>query len=466
MTLLAKYITEPLLDFGENNRHVDIKTGIRLYGPYDYDHAKGHKVIRTGIIGTNQSIEGVSDWFERCKSKILTKESSLKNIYQDFPGFNSREAFHAEILVEDAWKRVLTARKLSTIETLPYNDHIDRIVEIIVEEAKTLTSNHSVNVIICALPQELIDNLASKKKEERFPLNLRSCLKARLLFLGKPTQIILPYTYDSSYRKHRKQIQDDATIAWNLHTAIYYKAGGTPWRLNILRGDIKTCFIGVSFYRDLHDSNLNTSMAQVFNQRGEGVIVRGASVRLSRKLRSPHLNSESSLDLLKSALEIYKSEHFHLPARVVIHKSSEFYNEELAGFNGACDELGVQIRDFISLSNSKVRLLRHGDYPVLRGSALKLSRDTFTLYTNGSIPYFRTYPGLYIPQPIQIKLAQADFTWEEISSEMLSLSKMNWNNTQFSNREPITLEASRSVGGVLKYLDKDDYISPQYRFYM
>lgn len=44
----------------------------------------------------------------------------------------------------------------------------------------------------------------------------------------KPVQIILPATYDESKRRKRRrsgrrlELQDEATRAWNIHTALYY----------------------------------------------------------------------------------------------------------------------------------------------------------------------------------------------------------------------------------------------------
>lgn len=44
-------------------------------------------------------------------------------------------------------------------------------------------------------------------------------------------------------------LQDEATRAWNLHIALYYKADGTPWRMPRRDSDLSTCYVGVSFYR-------------------------------------------------------------------------------------------------------------------------------------------------------------------------------------------------------------------------
>jgi len=43
---------------------------------------------------------------------------------------------------------------------------------------------------------------------------------------------------------------------------------------------------------------------------------------------------------------------------------------------------------------------------------------------------------------------------------------MNWNNTEFDQRDPITTRAARQVGNVLKYLGPTDYVKPRYSAYM
>jgi hypothetical protein len=53
-----------------------------------------------------------------------------------------------------------------------------------------------------------------------------------------------------------------------------------------------------------------------------------------------------------------------------------------------------------------------------------------------------------------------------LAQEILSLSKMNWNNTQFDGAEPITLHTARQVGSILKYVPPDGFVAPAYRFYM
>ena len=65
-----------------------------------------------------------------------------------------------------------------------------------------------------------------------------------------------------------------------------------------------------------------------------------------------------------------------------------------------------------------------------------------------------------------IPCAQTVKTSKFLAQEILALTKMNWNNTQYDGGEPITLRAAHQVSGILKYIDEDDHIEPRYSFYI
>jgi hypothetical protein len=87
------------------------------------------------------------------------------------------------------------------------------------------------------------------------------------------------------------------------------------------------------------------------------------------------------------------------------------------------------------------------------------------LYTRGSIPFFRTYPGLYIPSPILLR-SQGGIDMEKAAIEVLALSKMNWNNAQLDEREPLTVRTARRVGLILKHVGSDQPFATRYAYYM
>ena len=87
------------------------------------------------------------------------------------------------------------------------------------------------------------------------------------------------------------------------------------------------------------------------------------------------------------------------------------------------------------------------------------------VYTRGSVPFFRTYPGMYVPSPIQLRsLGDVDLT--KAALEVLALSKMNWNNAQLDEREPLTLRTAKRVGLILKHVPSDQPFATRYAYYM
>lgn len=120
----------------------------------------------------------------------------------------------------------------------------------------------------------------------------------------------------------------------------------------------------------------------------------------------------------------------------------------------------------ISLTKSLTRLHCNGKYPPLRGTFWELDEETKILYTKGSVELFQTYAGLYIPKTLKMNIAYTDQSAKYLATEILALTKMNWNNTQLDNSLPITIKAARQVSEIIKYIDEDGYIEPNYSFYM
>lgn len=79
---------------------------------------------------------------------------------------------------------------------------------------------------------------------------------------------------------------------------------------------------------------------------------------------------------------------------------------------------------------------------------------------------YQTYPGMYIPAPLEIRIVSAVSSVKTVCREILGLTKMNWNNTQFDNKYPITIGCARKVGEIMKYLGEKDTPKESYAFYM
>lgn len=127
----------------------------------------------------------------------------------------------------------------------------------------------------------------------------------------------------------------------------------------------------------------------------------------------------------------------------------------------------MRLSDLVWISeDSEFRLYRDGAYPPLRGTYLELEGNAL-LYCRDSAPYYRTYPGLYIPKPLLLwPYPGGESTLGDLAHETLALSKMNWNSTQFDGSSPITLRASRVVGRVLKHVSLGALEAAEYRHYI
>jgi hypothetical protein len=262
-------------------------------------------------------------------------------------------------------------------------------------------------------------------------------------------------------------LQDEATRAWNFHTALYYKAGGVPWRLVRHSSALATCYVGASFYKSVDGERLLTSVAQVFDERGEGLIVQGGNARIDRDDRTPHLSADDAKTLLAGGLASYRREHKTMPARVLLHKTSCFDRGEIEGFRQAASDEKVEMLDLVSVRRAGVRLFRAAVPPAVRGTSLLFDDRAGLVYLKGTVPYFRMYPGMYVPRALEFTLDDGEATPFDLAKELLELSKLNFNNTQFDSGDPITVRAARRVGDILKHvpIDANRIVQSRFRYF-
>jgi hypothetical protein len=472
-------LEEPELEFG-SGRHVDIRFGIMDYGPHDYGHELAPTEVRVGVTGVPEHVELANTFLEKCRAEIPGPETNQPNLRPRFPGFNRETGFYSTVVLSDKLTRTIPPRLFDDLRrTNDANQLVRGSVELVLAELEYLHRNERPDVLLFVVPQPLVDILSPDLRPAvptgQALIDFRDMLKAAAMHLP-PLQLMLPSTADPSRARRAKRgkktqrLQDEATRAWNLHTALYYKARGRPWRLPRDLGQFATCFVGISFYHALDRSSVMTSMAQVFDERGDGVIVQGGRAELSKHDRTPHLNESDAHDLLRQALLQYRATHGTLPARVAIHKTSSFMHDELAGFRAAVTDERIDRMDAVSLSDHTTRrVFRYGAYPPIRGTMASLDDRDHLLYSRGSVEFYATYPGLYVPQPLLFRCEEVEQGPKQIARELLGLSKLNWNHTQFDGSMPITIVAARKVGEILKYADADGEdrpIAARYSHYM
>jgi hypothetical protein len=475
------YIEEPLLQFGYGQSQCP-KDGIGRFHPYDLELVRPEK-IKTAFIGRADSVDSVVKWIEECKFSIPEKISKnpKPNLFPRFPGFNQNLAFKSEISYDDSYIRKINNSDIEEAlkEKGSLDDRIEKMVELYLGEIKFLAKNKYPDLILCVLSEKFMEEITlaelskegdsdedaieegGDEEEDYLETNFRRLLKARAMQYNIPIQIVRDRIVSA-----KPGMQDQATICWNFFTALYYKAGGTPWAL-IKPQDFDTCYAGISFYRSRDRQTIQTSVAQIFNERGKGVILRGEPVEMKKFDRTPHLSDEQAFRLLDNSLQEYWEAIKIFPKRLVLHKTSNYSEAEIKGFQEAAKKRNIHAVDMVTIhERTDLRLYREQDYPPRRGVLMSMDEKNYLLYSRGAVEFYETYTGKYIPHPLQVRLFKYDENPELINQEILALTKMNWNNTQFDRRFPITIECSRNVGEILKYLRPEDDVQIKYGFYM
>lgn len=494
-------LPEPLLRFKEQT-NTYCKFGLAVDAPYDANKPSHKNKIVLGIIGIKELIDKTRDWIELCNGYIESKphndkETINKDLFPDFPGCDY--AFSSTLVVENRFVQSILIGDLTKLDRnnkIAYTQELLRIFEEKIKLMLDVGGDDKPDVILCVLTDEMYDfghiagdyhkklkkkeadpnqlnlfadldkfsNDPKTNEEEPFYINFRSKIKKLAMSneIGIPIQILRTATIDP----HDKTRQNAATKAWNFSTGIYYKSGKHPWILNDI--EEKTCYLGISFYhkKSHYQDDVYTSMAHMFANDFQDVILRGRKVDFDEALGEPYLDYEKSKSILESALEVFDRHRESKPKRVVIHKTSEFRPEEIRGFSELLESSKIAY-DLVTLRKSTLRLIRYGHMAIPRGSMFSLGGKHF-LYTKGYVPELKTYPGVHVPAPFEVIKAQGDSSYKELCREILALTKLNWNTADFCSGLPITIGFSKNVGQFLKMFEDDEEQKPKnsYRFYM
>lgn len=499
----SMFIEEPLLTFGEQRRYIDPKMGLLAYGPCIFKTRRAiSSSIRLGIIGSRDTINLAQHWINKCQGEIPGKDN-YPRLFPSFPGFT--RIFGSELRVLTECIEVLREDEIDqAISETDFHTRVRNAARLILNKLSNFkTREPRPHVVIIAFPQKIIDgcgtveirhtrtrmSLSRREKEmlniirrhrrtgqtELIPFNdsildmipemsdLRRIIKAEAMTYGIPTQLAKTTTFMPNFKD--SSIQDEATRAWNFCVALYYKAEGYPWKLADM--PVGTCYIGVTFYKVATPAGDYTraSLAQIFTHTGEGLVLKGGRAIIDQRTKIPHLSEQSAFQLMKDALKLYQNQMDSLPIRLVIHKSSRYWPEEIMGFKKAAE--GIKNIDFITIQTRGIRFMRgRGIYPPIRGTVIQIAKDDYILFTKGWIPFHETYAGLRVPVPLEIVEHYGPSTIDVVCKEILSLTKMNWNSADFCIREPITLAYAREVGKILAYVPEEVIPRPEYRFYM
>jgi len=464
-TLSCHYLEEPKLQFADGREHVDPKIGILRYGPKTQSDGSRHPAsVRVGFIGTASSVESAQKWLEESSRGYAGDEK-----HPEFPGFMGDRGFFSSLSYDSQWISQITQSEVADLQNPRLKrDRFDNLLSLIDGKLNTLSGkDFRRNMSSSAFRRNCTSSgglLSSKTKRLELFIATSIALSKRL-----PCATEFRRKFSASGRRSGKMLTTIRKLRGTSITGLYFKAGGFPWGPLGLTPD--SCYLGVSFFRPLGSKSrtVQSALIQAFDHHGQGLVLRGPDFEWDQDKEgtpAPHLSTELAHQLVDLALEQYGREMDRPPQRVVIHKTSRFWDAEKEGFESAIKKR-VRRYDLVALSyQNAIRLMPQSNYPPLRGTRFSIG-DLDFLYTTGFISELGQFHSLHVPSPLQIAdHIGSDTSREQILREVLILTKLNWNSARLGGSLPITLRFSRLVGNILKELPEGTQPLTNYKFYM
>jgi argonaute-like protein implicated in RNA metabolism and viral defense len=246
--------------------------------------------------------------------------------------------------------------------------------------------------------------------------------------------------------------------------AFYVKAMRTPWLLEGLDRD--TAFVGLGTSVDStreRGKHVVMGCSHIYSSRGEGLQYRLSQVENPVFYgRNPFLSREDARRVGEQVRELFFESRSKLPRRVVIHKRTRFTLDEQIGLKeglsgvGHIEMLEVVIDESLRYIASRVDSggnLREDNYPVHRGSVVRLDDFTALLWVHGATSAVnegrRYYQGKRrIPAPLTLRRHAGSSDLRELAEEILGLSKMNWNTFDLYTKLPATVQSSNEIARI------------------
>jgi hypothetical protein len=349
-------LEEPNLIFGFDQKTIDPRDGLALFGPYE---KLGSHTLRVGLIGCESFKEDYKSFVSQINKPIIStqkKYGEIKAVERRRPSFPGFEAVFGvkwpnepEVAIE-VNERLLDLQLKNKNRSVRTSELVDLYLKKIVEfsereDAKLdlwyIVVPHRVykacrpeswgsdlslgtkNFIKERKQGQLSLDFAGEEEYEEMlarildtPSDFHHLLKARLIQqkIKVPVQLVIDRTLrfrDKSANKEYDQYLK-ANVAWTQSTAVYYKLGKLPWKLGDIREGV--CYIGLVF-KKLPDGEKNVcSAAQMFLRDGDGSVFRGnIGLWESERPYEFHLDRAAAKELIGLALDDYQEKWKKFP---------------------------------------------------------------------------------------------------------------------------------------------------------
>jgi hypothetical protein len=470
-------LSEPLLAFDPIDptaRSVHPLDGLLKYGPYSgvVVGAVPDRIRMAAIVP-----QGEGDAIKKVVSELRTpQEVTERRAYlPKYPGF--AQVFGSDVVLAERVARIQLPEGLDA--AIQAAEHPHRVLaEHLANALRSLDNNRTeFDVVYVYLPDRW--RRAFKARDENEEFDLHAFFKGLAASLGIASQFL---NEDTVYTKEHR-----ASVMWTLALALYAKAGGVPWKL--ATESPETAFVGLSYAMRKGGASPGryvTCCSQVFDAEGAGMEFIAYETDMSEAQlngRNPYLTRQQMQAVMARTLALYQARHSgRVPRRLVIHKTTPFRRDEADGcFDalGRVDDLElIQIQENVAWRAVQLKPPKGGrgqgepdGYPCHRGSMIQLGSFELLLWTQGNSPpagrgrdYYKEGTG--IPRPLLLRRWAGRGPAEHVASEVLGLTKMNWNNDAFYDTLPTTLRFASTLADVVKTMPSLGHRPYSYRHFI
>lgn len=464
-------VTEPKLLFSNKAANGSVKDphpirGILDNKPHDFGLTLSGLMpsIKVGIICPRSDSAKLSNALQTIKS-IHKPQDKERDYLFDFPGFEV--AFSTPIEIAQyggsGWHECLPPENSNPMTASR------EAAQSIIRAIDELSASQKVSVIAILIPDKWKVFWNYRTETESF--DLHDFVKAYAVQKGIATQFIEEETF-----RHPNQCR----VWWWLSLALYAKSMRTPWILDGM--DKETAYVGLGFSIDHmapKGSQVTLGCSHLYSHQGQGLQYR--LTRLEDPIirgRNAFMSLEDARRLGEKVRELFFEERMRLPNRVVLHKNTPFLADEkkglIEGLSGVnhIDLVQVEIDSALKYMSSYVsgNTIQEGMYPVKRGTVLRIDDYSALSWVHGSTQLTggRTYyqGKRRIPAPMRIRKFAGDGDLSLLVSEIMGLSKMNWNTFDLYTQLPASIESSGQIAKIGNLLGRFRDISYDYRLFM
>ena len=469
---------EPQLVFRNKESNQDFKDYHPMRGlvnnrPYDVN-LNGivySNEINLSVIASLPYNGQLYDFLQKLNSRHAT-ENINPDYLIEYPGFSNIFNLPINIPVPDHSERWRNMDFIAD-NSLPAHENAIQLARLITSKIEHIANTEGQTTIIIFIPEEWQPFESFKNQEESF--DLHDYIKAFAASRGVSTQLLREDTLTDPLK---------CQIYWWLALSFYVKSLRTPWILNNQEKNTAYAGIGYSVKRIGDHSEIVIGCSHIYDSNGQGLKYKLSKIDnyfLDKKM-NPYLSFKDAFQFGVSIRELFYQSLDKLPERVVIHKRTNFTEDEINGIRSSLNKAGIKKVDLIEINyevDAKFvamsvfqNQLQVDKFPISRGTCIVTNKNTALLWTHGIVPSVRqpSYKfylgGRSIPSPIKITKHYGDANINVIATEILGLTKMNWNSLDLYSKLPSTIDSSNQIARIGKLLSRFEGKTYDYRLFI